>query len=171
MGCSIGAPYETPLLQQAPSLTRKYQNRVELIDCDKHTSLSIYETNYGRKSFVIQVPEAYNIKLLMVLINLALGMTVTKILAYHVMSAMTLSIKTLSIMTFSISKLSIKGLFVTLRITILCHCAVYNYAKCCVLFVVMQSVAMLNALMLSVIMLTVVMLNVIMLSVIVLCRV
>jgi hypothetical protein len=82
------------------------------------------------KSFVIQAPEAYNIKLLMALINSALGITVTNILAHHIMVAMTLSIKTLSIMTFSISKLSIKGLFVTLRITILCHCAVYNYAKC-----------------------------------------
>ncbi len=43
----MGSPYETPLLQQAPSLTRKYQNRVELI----YTSLPIYETNYGRKKF------------------------------------------------------------------------------------------------------------------------
>jgi hypothetical protein len=111
MGCSIGAPYETPLLQQAPSLTRKYQNRVELIYSDKHTSLPIYETNYGRKSFVIQAPEAYTIKLLMAVINLALEMTMTKILAHHIMGAMTLSITTLSIMTFSISKLSIKGLF------------------------------------------------------------
>jgi hypothetical protein len=60
------------------------------------------------------------------------------------LSITTFSIMALSITTFSIMKLSIKGLFATLSITF-CH-----YAECCILYFVMQKVAMLNVIMLNV---------------------
>ncbi len=65
-----------------------------------------------------------------------------------------------SITAFSIMTLSLKGLYVTLSITMLCHCA-----ECHILFTVMLSVIMPNVIMMSVVMPNVIMTGVIALNV------